>query len=176
MTRVRMTVGMVILILLSSCAIGQPATSLPTPTSTLIVASPTAVVVIPTATNTPVPPTATSTATLAPTATPTQTPNPTATWTPTRLPSPTPTLPPFLLTNDTPGLPKGMGGLIVVNHTGTELNYDLAGKVYKVPANGRMIIFLAPGKYTFSVSATNFAGKSGATEVTDGYYRQQDWG
>src|SRR5512140_833864 len=157
MTFVRMTIGLVIILVLSSCAIGQPAISLPTPTNTVALVSPTlAVAVVPTATNTPVPPTATSTFTATPTLTPTQTPLPTATSTPTLVPSPTPTLAPFLLTNDTPGLPKGIGGLIVVNHAGEELNYNIGGKLYKVPAYGRMVIFLSPGKYTFSASAINF--------------------
>lgn len=176
MTLVRMAVGIILAFMLSSCAMGQPATSLPTPTNTAVLSSLTAVAVIPTAPNTPVPPTATSTFTPTPTLTPTQTPLPTATSTPTLVPSPTPTLAPFLLTKDTPDLPKGMGGLVVVNHAGEELNYNIGGKLYKIPAYGRMVIFLSPGKYTFSASAVNFAGKSGSTEVTEGYYRQQDWG
>ncbi len=177
MTLVRMMVGMILALMLSSCAMGQPAASLPTPTSAAALPSPTIrVAVVPTSTSTAVPPTATSTSVPTSTSTPTQTLLPTATSTPTTIPSPTPTLAPFLLTADTPGLPAGQGGLIVVNHAGEELNYNIGGKLYKVPAYGRMVIFLDPGNYTFSASAINFAGKSGSTEVLEGYYRQQDWG
>jgi hypothetical protein len=65
--------------------------------------------------------------------------------------------------------------LIIVNHFGTVMNFDLAGKVYQIPASGRMVIFLSPGHYNFSASAINYAGRAGTTDVVAGYYRQQDW-
>ena len=180
----RLVVGIIAVVLLTSCAKGQPAIALPTATYTVV--PPTATITataVPTATSTMTPTftatataTATATSTSTPTLTPSLTPSPTATATATTKPSPTPTLPPFLLTNDTPPLPAGKGGLIVNNHLGTELDYDLGDKVYKVPPYSRMIIFLAPGRYNFSASAASYQSKSGSTEVLDGYYRNQDWG
>ncbi len=178
MTHLRILFVLTLGMLLASCAIGQPAISLPTPTSTVALpTAPLVVAVSPTATSTPRPPTPTATATAIATATLTPTLTPTSTATPTRLPTATlAALPAFLMTNDTPPLPPGKGGLIINNHFGVELNYDLGGKVYQVPPNSRMIIFLAAGKYTFTASAVGYASKSGATEVLDGYYRNQDWG
>jgi len=180
----RLVVGIIAAVLLTACAKGQPAIALPTATYTVV--PPTATMTatsIPTATNTATPTStatatniATATSTSIPTLMPSLTPSPTATAAATTKPSPTPTLPPFLLTNDTPPLPAGKGGLIINNHLGTDLDYDIGGKVYKVPAYSRMIIFLAPGHYNFSGSAIGYQSKSGATDVLDGYYRNQDWG
>lgn len=55
-----------------------------------------------------------------------------------------------------PTIPPGMGGLIVVNFTGDEVYYDIAGKRYTVAPNSQIYIHLPPGRYGNSGTA---AGK-----------------
>lgn len=103
--------------------------------------------------------------------------SPTATATATPVPTITPTPPAFLLTQDLPSIPFGKGALIVANHYGQdELALDIGGTVYKIPASGRMVIFLSPGHYTFSASVGGHAGRSGAIQILENYYVPQDYG
>lgn len=136
-------------------------TQTPLPTYTPI---PTATPVPPTATPTPIPPTATP---VPPTATrvpPTATAIP-PTWTPR--PSPTSLFPP---------IPAGMGGLIVINYYGRELNYDIGGKLYKVPGSGgRVFIYLPPGKHNYSADIPGLGRAGGTVEIKLNEYQIQPW-
>ncbi len=132
-------------------------TQTPLPTYTPV---PTATPVPPTATPTPIPPTSTPVPP-APTRVP-----PTATSVP-----PTLALPPLF-----PPIPAGMGGLIVVNYYGNELNYDIGGKLYKVPGSGgRVIIHLPPGKHNYSADIPGRGRAGGTIEIMLGVYRTQSW-
>ena len=166
----RMVIGVALAIVLAACALAQSSPPPPTATNTVILPSATFTATpLPTATVTPVPPTAT--------VPPTSTATPTAMATATLPPTITPTPAAFLLTLDFPPIPKGMGALIVVNHyQQDELDLDIGGKVYKVPGSGRMVIFLSPGRHTFSASVAGHAGRSGATEIVENYYIPQDYG
>jgi hypothetical protein len=171
-------VGIVPAILLASCGPVQPTLTPPTVMSAVVSPSPTFTVTpLPTATVTPVPPTATPTSTAMPTAiaTPTSTATPTPTATATLQPTATPTLPAFLLTQDFPPIPTGKGALIVVNHLSRELGLDIGSRLYKIPGLGRMLIFLSPGHYTFSLTIPGYRGYTGATEIVESYYIQQDY-
>jgi len=98
-----------------------------------------------------------------PTATPTSTPRPTA----TPLPSPTSQFPP---------IPEGMGGLIVINWYGREINYEIGGKLYKIPpSGGRVIIHLAPGKQNYSADIAGYGRAGGTLEIVAGRYITQQW-
>ncbi len=164
-----MPVGVAAAILLASCATTQPSTPQPTVTNTVVLSLATFTATpLPTATLTPIPPTAT--------AMPTSTTTPTATSTATLKPTVTPTLPAFLLTQDFPPIPTGMGALIVANHNSQELDLDISGKLYKIPGLSRMVIFLSPGRYNFSGTIPGYAGRTGATEILESYYIQQDYG
>lgn len=69
-----------------------------------------------------------------------------------------------------PTIPAGMGGLMVTNYYGQDMNIDVAGKLYKVPANGTIIIHLPPGKYNWSADIPGL-GRAGATvEIVLGRY------
>ncbi len=89
-----------------------------------------------------------------------------------RPPTPTP-LPP---------VPAGMGGVIVTNWMGVEMNYTIGGQLYKIPANGTTVIHLAPGRHKFSLNtATGLTAAcetaQGCTvEVELGRYYTQSWG
>lgn len=135
--------------------------SIPTPTDSFTSVA----TAVPTATNTPtVMPSPTATATNMPTNTPT----PTATATPTKsLFTPTPTLPP---------IPKGMGALIIENRYGLELGFDIASKLYKIPANSSLVISLSPGNHTYSGTLAGYAGRSGNVDIQENFYRVQIWG
>jgi hypothetical protein len=165
----RMVVGVALAVLLSSCGPVKPTTTPPTVTSAVLPSATLTAVAHATATFTSIPPTATTlpttTATLA------------ATATATLQPTMTPTSPAFLLTQNFPPIPKGMGALIVLNHyQQDELDLDIGGVVYKIPGAGRMVIFLSPGRHTFSASVAGHAGRSGATEIVENYYVPQDYG
>lgn len=144
-------------------AVPPTATPLPTATNT---ATP-----VPTATftATPLPPTATLTATpVPPTATATPIP-PTATTAPTNTPPPSPT-------SQFPPIPEGMGGLIITNWYGREINYEIGGKLYKIPAGGgQVFVYLAPGKYNYSADIAGYGRAGGSLEVALGVYRTQFW-
>jgi hypothetical protein len=154
-------------LVLAGCA--QPPTPTPIPTATAIPPSPTPVP--PTATPipptaTPVPPTATA---VPPTATrvpPTATPVPP---TATLIPRPSPT-------SEFPPIPAGMGGLIVTNWYGREINYEIGGKLHKIPpSGGRVIIHLAPGKQNYSADIAGYGRAGGSLEIVLGRYITQQW-
>lgn len=136
-------------------------TQTPLPTYTPL---PTATPLPPTAAPTPIPPTDTA---VPPTATrvpPTATP-----LLPTRTPRPSPT-------SEFPEIPSGMGGLIVINYYGNELNYEIGGKLYKVPGSGgRVFIHLPPGKHNFSADIPGRGRAGGTIEILLGVYRSQSW-
>ena len=113
---------------------------------------------------------ATNTPTSVPTATPTP-PN-----TPTQTPTATPTKPLFTPTPTLVPIPKGKGALIVFNYYGTELNYDIESKLYKIKGNSSQMIFVSPGNHTYSATIPGFAGRSGIVEIRENYYRVQEWG
>lgn len=165
-----LVVGIALTVLVASCGPVKPTTTPPTVANAVALPSATlTATVLPTVTSTPVPPTATATPTARPTAT--------ATSTATLAPTARPTLPAFLLTQDSPPIPPGMGALIVANHyQQDELDLDMGGKVYKIPGSGRMVIFLAPGRYQYSVSVSGHAGRNGATVIVENYYVPQDYG
>lgn len=153
-------------LVLVACA--PPPTPTPVPTATPIPPSPTPLP--PTAT--PVPPTATP---VPPTATrvpPTATSLPTATRIPPTLtvaPRPSPT-------SEFPPIPPGMGGLIVVNWYGREINYEIGGKLHKIPpSGGRVIIHLAPGKQNYSANIAGYGSAGGTLEIISGQYFTQSW-
>ncbi len=150
------------------CGVAQNLFATPTPT--------------PTRTATPtLTPTPTSTPTVTPTFTPTHTPTPTRTptITPTRTPTLTPTstpLPPPTPTPRFPPIPAGMGGLIVVNWYGREINYTIGGQLYKVPpSGGQVIIHLPPGRHSYSANIAAYGNASGTVEIIEGVYRTQAW-
>ncbi|MGQ9787243.1 MAG: hypothetical protein ACUVSF_13235 [Anaerolineae bacterium] len=66
-------------------------------------------------------------------------------------------------------LPAGLGALVFDNYIGEELVVDVQGSVYRVPANGRLQVNLAPGEYAYSVSA-GISGMSATAEVRAGAY------
>lgn len=66
-------------------------------------------------------------------------------------------------------IPAGLGALVFDNYIGEELVVDLQGSTYRVPANGRLQVNLAPGEYAYSVSA-GISGMSGTSEVRAGTY------
>ena len=77
-----------------------------------------------------------------------------------------------------PTLAPGTGGLLVVNFLGSELNYTIAGKLYKIPPNGQVLIVLGAGHYTFSLDAPGLkANCSGgcAIDFVAGQYITQPW-
>ena len=49
-------------------------------------------------------------------------------------------------------LPAGQGALVFDNYIGEELVVSLGGAQYRVPADGRQQVNLAPGEYTYSIS------------------------
>lgn len=66
-------------------------------------------------------------------------------------------------------IPAGLGALVFDNYIGEELVVDLQGNIYRVPANGRLQVDLAPGEYAYSVSA-GISGMSATAEVRAGAY------
>ncbi len=86
------------------------------------------------------------------------------------LPAPLPTP-----KSDAPDIPTGMGGLIVVNYYGRDANFDIAGKLYKVPANGRTYIFLPPGRHNWSSDIPGVGRAGGTTVIEQGKYSTQSF-
>ncbi|MBI5033414.1 MAG: hypothetical protein HZB51_23075 [Chloroflexi bacterium] len=74
-----------------------------------------------------------------------------------------------------PTIPAGMGGLMVTNFYGNEINYEIGGKLHKIPANGTQIILLAPGKYPFSADIPAKGRAGGTIEIQAGVYTTQAW-
>ena len=66
-------------------------------------------------------------------------------------------------------LPAGQGALVFDNYIGEELVLDIQGAKYRVPADGRLQVNLAPGEYSYSASA-GISGTSGSASVTAGQY------
>jgi hypothetical protein len=167
-----LVVGIALTVLLASCGPVKPTLTPPTVANAPVLPSATlTATALPTATSTPVPPTATAT----PPPTATQTARPTATATASLTPTASPTLPAFLLTQDSPPIPTGKGGLIVTNDFSQELGLEIGGKFYTIPGFGRMVIFLAPGRYTFSVAIPGLAGGSGIVQILENYYVPQEF-
>ncbi len=64
-------------------------------------------------------------------------------------------------------IPKGSGAILAVSYVGNrDTNFTIAGKTYVVPANGKTLIVLAPGHYTFTVQIPAWA-KGSKTDVID---------
>jgi hypothetical protein len=82
-----------------------------------------------------------------------------------RAPTPTPM----------PAIPDGMGGLIVSNYYGKEINYEIGGKLHKIPANGSVTIYLAPGKHNYSADIPGLGRAGGTIEIELGVYLTQSW-
>lgn len=102
-------------------------------------------------------------------------PTPTVPPTVTRIPSPT-FVPRPSPTSEFPPIPAGMGGLIVINWYGREINYDIGGKLYKIPpSGGRVIIHLAPGKQNYSADIAGYGRAGGTLEIVLGRYITQQW-
>lgn len=78
-------------------------------------------------------------------------------------------------TPEVPPLPPGMGGVVVYNYIGQEINYDFAGKLYKIPANGKEVIIMPPGKYNYGANIPGFGRSNGTLEVQAGVYIPQSW-
>ncbi|MBI4789950.1 MAG: hypothetical protein HY782_23195 [Chloroflexi bacterium] len=67
---------------------------------------------------------------------------------------PQPTADPYL-----PQIPKGKGGVVVANYVGgRDTTFTINGKAYIVPSNGKQLIILDPGVYTFSVQIIGVSG------------------
>jgi hypothetical protein len=76
-----------------------------------------------------------------------------------------------LLTKDTPPLPAGKGGLVVENvFVLDKLSLDIGGKVYELPPSSRMLIFLPPGRYNFTMSDPGHNGRNGTVQIQEGFY------
>ena len=96
----------------------------------------------------------------------------------------TSTRPVSTATNETPGptatpefppIPPGQGALIIINNNGQDMNYEISGKLYRVPGNGKTVIFLPPGTYNFSATIPGFSGISNTLEIQEGLYLSQSW-
>lgn len=61
-------------------------------------------------------------------------------------------------------IPPGKSGLLVKSFYGDEINFTIAGKLYKIPANGELLIILDPGKYNLSA---NIPGKGELTDTVE---------
>ncbi len=66
-------------------------------------------------------------------------------------------------------LPAGQGALVLVNYIGEELNVDIGGTLYTVPANQRRQINLSPGEVSYSANVGR-SGLSATAMVTAGAY------
>jgi hypothetical protein len=126
-----------------------------------------------TPTDTPSP---TPTATVTHTATPLPTATATATTAPTALPTATPTQPARTTTPTLVPIPKGMGALILRNQYPAQLSFDIASKLHRIEPQSTLVIFLAPGKHTYSANIVGFLGKTDVVEIQENFYRIQDWG
>ncbi len=76
-----------------------------------------------------------------------------------------------------PALPEiqaGMGGIIVDNYCGFDVNIDVGGKFEKVAPNGRAYIYLPPGHYAVSATAAgsrlSCGGGGCSLDVSEGKY------
>jgi hypothetical protein len=160
-------IGVALAVLIASCGPVKPTATPPTLAIAVLPSATWTATAVPISTSTPVPPTATVSPTLAPTptATATATPKPTA--------APAPTV--SSETQDLPPIPAGMGGLVVKNFFSQELGLEIGGKFHKIPGFGQIVIFLPPGRYTFSATIPGYAGGSGVTEILEHYYVPQDF-
>jgi|GEM_PF-3273951 len=167
-----MTLFGLLLLLAMGCGVTHNLFATPTPTFTRT-ATPT---LTPTATSTPTA-TPTFTPTFTPTYTPTSTHTPTATRTRTPTVASTPTIPPSpTVSSRLPPIPAGMGGLVVTNWYGREINYTVGGQLYKIPpSGGQVIIYLPPGKHSYSANIAGYGSANGTVEIVAGAYHAQAW-
>ena len=85
-----------------------------------------------------------------------------------------PTPPP--VSSDCGVIPAGNGGLMVVNYYSREMNYEIGGKLYKIPASGgKQVIFLPPGNKTYSADSPGIGRASGSIEIREGVCTTQPW-
>ncbi len=83
-------------------------------------------------------------------------------------PQPTPT-------PEIPSIPTGLGGLIVINRYGQEFTFEIAGKPYKTPGNGKAYIHLPPGHYTWSADIPGVRRLEGTVDILEGQYGTQSF-
>ena len=73
-----------------------------------------------------------------------------------------------------PAIPAGMGGVIVDNFCGFDVNIDVGGKFNSIPVGGRAYIYLPPGHYAVSATAGGkklvCGGGGCGLDVTGGTY------
>ncbi|MBI3537367.1 MAG: PD40 domain-containing protein [Chloroflexi bacterium] len=69
-------------------------------------------------------------------------------------------------------IPAGMGGLVLTNRYVQELEIDIGAKLYRVPPSGRTIVFLPPGRQTYSANVPGRGRLSGVVEVQLGKYME----
>ncbi len=82
--------------------------------------------------------------------------------------TPKPTVDPYLAQ-----IPKGMGGVLLSNFIGTQdATFTINGQMYSVPSNGKKLVVVAPGTYTYSVVVPGIAevSKSDVMTITAGEY------
>ncbi len=72
-------------------------------------------------------------------------------------------------------IPAGQGGLLVVNYYGQQMNYTIAGTLYKIDGNGRKVIFLAPGKQNYSANIPGVGDANGTLDIIAGQCFTQSW-
>jgi hypothetical protein len=72
-------------------------------------------------------------------------------------------------------IPAGQGGLLVVNYYGQQMNYTIAGTLYKIDGNGLKVIFLAPGKQNYSANIPGVGDANGTLDIVAGQCFTQSW-
>jgi uncharacterized RDD family membrane protein YckC len=89
-------------------------------------------------------------------------------------PPSTAAMPPSPTHSGDSGIPAGMGGVVVDNYCGFEVNLDIAGQFYTIPANGKIYIHLPPNHYPVSATAAGekFACGGGgcSLDIAEGTY------
>ena len=69
-----------------------------------------------------------------------------------------------------------MGGLVVINWYGQEMNFEIGVKPYKVPSSGgQVIIYLPPGKQNYSANILGLGQAGGTVDIIEGRYVSQPW-
>jgi len=74
-------------------------------------------------------------------------------------------------TPEFPKIPAGMGGFIVVNYYGDPMTITIGGTLYDIAANGRQVIFLPPGRHTYSCNWGNKGWYTKEVDIVLGQYR-----
>lgn len=73
-------------------------------------------------------------------------------------------------------IPAGMGGLIVFNYYDREINYTIAGKLYKIPSNGgKQILYLTPGYQPYSANIPNVGSANDTIKIEEKVCQSQSW-